>query len=94
MDNTARYEKEFEERQSVAPWASVCGHAHMLICVHLNLISHLPIRSYVEQQSLMMMQQFTDADDDDDDGNDDDDDKVSVMEFERSTMLPQITKTM
>jgi len=42
----------------------------------------------------MMMQQFTDADDDDDDGNDDDDDKVSVMEFERSTMLPQITKTM
>ena len=60
----------------------------------LNLISHLPIRSYVEQQSLMMMQQFTDADDDDDDGNDDDDDKVSVMEFERSTMLPQITKTM
>ncbi len=45
----------------------------------LNLISHLPIWSYVEHQSLMMMQQFIDADDDDDDGDDDDEDKVSVM---------------
>ena len=45
----------------------------------------------------MMMQQFTDADngnDDDDDGDYDDEEKVSVMEDERSTMLPQITKTM